>query len=381
MILNYVRKNIETLAEQGIWHEIPDFQTIVNSTVSKSRGFSPFFLTFFRHANFPFTSLVTERPSLGEHNTMHARINFSQKILKQAEGVNAEMFKANKMSYDRRIRHSKIKTGDLVMVKTSQRGKIHRKIARQFKGPFVCVRLLPNNNLELKPLSGRKLLKTHVNLCKLLPHRFQLLRFNDLTSLPPFPPAPQKEEGQAPEAALLPADPGDDPEPEEQMSDDSSNPQSDQSDDSEIEEQELEVPEPNGNNAEPEELPNPPNAPPMPPARPPDPERGPQPPAYRHPPAPRGRGRPPGRGTSTRGTGARPKTTAGPAPVPPATTRAQARDQNIQLPGYEYDPLPLERRLNKALKGFKDKISPAKKKKSDESKLKKTTEFKPPKKK
>ena len=106
MILNYVRKNIETLAEQGIWHEmIPDFQTIVNSTVSKSRGFSPFFLTFFRHANFPFTSLVTERPSLGEHNTMHARINFSQKILKQAEGVNAEMFKANKMSYDLSLIH------------------------------------------------------------------------------------------------------------------------------------------------------------------------------------------------------------------------------------------------------------------------------------
>ena len=61
MILAYFRKTTDTLAEQSLWHlKIPEFQTIINSTSSSSRGFSPFFMTYFRHANFPFRSMLSK---------------------------------------------------------------------------------------------------------------------------------------------------------------------------------------------------------------------------------------------------------------------------------------------------------------------------------
>ena len=56
----------------------------VNSATSKSREHSPFFLTFFRHPNFPFASLTSSRPSLSEASTVAARLNFSAQILAQA---------------------------------------------------------------------------------------------------------------------------------------------------------------------------------------------------------------------------------------------------------------------------------------------------------
>ena len=67
------------------------------------------------------------------------------------------------------------------MVKTSQRGKIHRKFFNPFTGPYVCVRLLDRDNLRLMKVGSRKIISVHSNNCKLLPNRQQLLRFNDLS--------------------------------------------------------------------------------------------------------------------------------------------------------------------------------------------------------
>ena len=62
MISNFMRKMCEDLPSQRNWHlKIPNLQTIINSSVSSTRGFSPFFLTFFRHANFPF-QFVKSKP-------------------------------------------------------------------------------------------------------------------------------------------------------------------------------------------------------------------------------------------------------------------------------------------------------------------------------
>ena len=62
MISNFMRKMCDDLPSQRNWHlKVPNLQTIINSSISSSRGFSPFFLTFFRHANFPFQQLK-EKP-------------------------------------------------------------------------------------------------------------------------------------------------------------------------------------------------------------------------------------------------------------------------------------------------------------------------------
>ena len=67
MILSFIRKTTDTLSEQSLWHlKLPEFQTIINSTSSLSHGFSPFFLTFFRHANYPFRSMLSDPVTYNE---------------------------------------------------------------------------------------------------------------------------------------------------------------------------------------------------------------------------------------------------------------------------------------------------------------------------
>ena len=49
---------------------------------------------------------------------------------------------------------------------TTQRGKMHHKLANTFKGPYICTDLLPNDNLKLTPLNGIKPISAHKNNCK-----------------------------------------------------------------------------------------------------------------------------------------------------------------------------------------------------------------------
>ena len=99
MILSFFRKLIDSPKTQQVWDEaLPDFQTVINSTTSKSREHSPFFLTFFRHPNFPFASLTSSRPSLSEASTVAARLNFSAQILAQAAEHAKQMHAAARSS-------------------------------------------------------------------------------------------------------------------------------------------------------------------------------------------------------------------------------------------------------------------------------------------
>ena len=56
-------------------------------------------------------------------------------------------------------------------------------------GLYICIKILENNNLLLKPLNGRKIISVHRNLCKLVPDQMEHLRFNDdspFDTLKPF---------------------------------------------------------------------------------------------------------------------------------------------------------------------------------------------------
>ena len=51
MLINFTRLYSDTVHNQNLWHlRLPMCLLILNSTKSKSRQFSPFFLTYFRHA-------------------------------------------------------------------------------------------------------------------------------------------------------------------------------------------------------------------------------------------------------------------------------------------------------------------------------------------
>ena len=63
MITQFLKKVISNNSEHKDWpHKIPELQTILNSTTSSSRNYSPFFLTFLKHLNFPFQELLHAKP-------------------------------------------------------------------------------------------------------------------------------------------------------------------------------------------------------------------------------------------------------------------------------------------------------------------------------
>ena len=84
----------------------------------------------------------------------------ANRVLKLAMDNLAENFEKNKLSHVP-SRVPVIKEGSQLFVLTSQRNNISFKLARKWTGPYICIKLLHHNNLLLKPLSGRKIIKVH----------------------------------------------------------------------------------------------------------------------------------------------------------------------------------------------------------------------------
>ena len=149
MILNYLRKITDSVSKQGDWPNfLHEFQLITNSTLSNTRGFSPFFLTFFRTPNFPFNNILSDR-HLHQNSFVSDKINNAKRVIQTAcDNYNSSFRESNTPHAPL---SKTIQVGNIVYVKHSQRGKIHRKLAQPFKGPFVCVEILKNNNIALNP--------------------------------------------------------------------------------------------------------------------------------------------------------------------------------------------------------------------------------------
>ena len=363
MILAYFRKTTDTLAEQSLWHlKIPEFQTIINSTSSSSRGFSPFFMTYFRHANFPFRSMLSNTLSYNEESRVNQQLNLARKTIREAEANVERSFSATKAEFDKKSRSNNIQPGDLVMIKTSQR-KLHHKLAKPYKGPYLCLAMLPHNNIRVVKVGGRKPEKVHLNNCKRLPTRKQLFRFSDKSHSVPVPtsrsrsiPQPLHDSDYSADSESSGSDLDMDPDP----------------DDPDLEEQQN-------------ELPNPPDVPgPDSPARSSSPsgdEIGAENPAVLVPDIPppeerlgaRPKKKQPKRKrqtslarSSSSGSDVEyrpPARHMGPPPEEGATTRYRSRQQQVILPSQLGSPLPFENTLSKLQKKAMDFLTPSKNKK------------------
>ena len=130
MISNFMRKMCEDLPSQRNWHlKVPNLQTIINSSVSSSRGFSPFFLTFFRHANFPFQQLQSKPINYTEASTVAAQFNLAQDTIQQCLEALDASFDNTKIQFDRQHSQKSFQPGDTVFVETTQRNLMHKKFA------------------------------------------------------------------------------------------------------------------------------------------------------------------------------------------------------------------------------------------------------------
>ena len=185
MITQFLKKTIADISEQKNWpSEMPELQTIINSTTSSSRGYSPFFLTFLKHPNFPFQQLLAASTNYSDQSDLTVCFNLSNKLIKECEKTLEEAFEKAKEAFDANAKPNKLSQGDLVYVETTQRGLLHYKFADRYKGPFKIISFLNNNNVQLTPLGSGRSITTHVNNCKKAIVRFPHLELpqNNLAS-------------------------------------------------------------------------------------------------------------------------------------------------------------------------------------------------------
>ena len=183
MLTNFLRKISSPLGEQQSWYlSLNDFMLITNSSISKTRGFSPFFLTYFKHPNFPFQDFNKQYPLYQDDSNVADLINKSQKYISTAASNSLNSFQEYKSHFDNKSTVSKFELGDLIYIHTTQRGSMHHKFAKRFKGPYVIVAFLENNNLQLQPIHGGKTIRVNKNNCKKGTMRNPSLRLNDTST-------------------------------------------------------------------------------------------------------------------------------------------------------------------------------------------------------
>ncbi|MEL6275430.1 MAG: DDE-type integrase/transposase/recombinase [Bacteroidota bacterium] len=187
MIQQFFRKATETLSDQQQWpYKLPTLQLILNSSKSASRQFSPFFLTFFRTANFPFQDLIGWKRNYSENSTVAERLNLAHTTILQAYKSFEQSFQKSKYQFDKLEYQRSFLPGCIVYVATTQRGKIHHKFAKRYKGPYICLSSSADSPiLILRPLRGGNVIHAHKNNCKLGSLREQLFDFNDSKSAGP----------------------------------------------------------------------------------------------------------------------------------------------------------------------------------------------------
>ena len=150
MIISYFKKLIQSPKTQDLWDKaLPDFQTIINSTGSASRKYSPFFLTFFRYPHFPFQQLSNRPPNFNENSTVEAQLNHTQQILKEAADHVDSYHAVTKTQFDKLVRKREFPIGSKVFVQTSQRAGLSKKLAKPFKGPYTCLEAVSYTHLTL----------------------------------------------------------------------------------------------------------------------------------------------------------------------------------------------------------------------------------------
>jgi len=130
MISQFFRKAVSNSYEQQLnWPtHISTLQLVLNCSKSASRQFSPFFLTFFRRANFPFQEMFLPQPNYNESSTVAQRLNLAHETLKTAYDSFQQSFKKSKYQFDKLEKSRTFKEGSIVYVYTTQRSaKIHHK--------------------------------------------------------------------------------------------------------------------------------------------------------------------------------------------------------------------------------------------------------------
>ena len=162
-------------------------------------------LTYFKHPNFPFQDFEKQNPMYQNDSSVADLLNCSQKYISAAARNSQNSFDKYKKQFDKKATATKFELGDLLYIHTTQRGLMHHKFAKKFKGPYIIIAFLDNNNLQLQPIQGGKPIRVHKNNCKKGTMRNPSLRLNDTSKKNPQPHSPRDTSPDPPQQVFHPS--------------------------------------------------------------------------------------------------------------------------------------------------------------------------------
>ena len=177
-VVEYLRKYITSNQE---WVELlPSLRFALNSSMHTRLRKTPYIMMFARRVKLPgaivYSDVNWRKYSGEEIDRQFITLAAACRNIKEDA---REIFAEEKKAFDKRARVKKVRVGDRVYVTRPKSGKLAQKFQRPFMGPYVVIRELPHNNIEIQSEKTKRLVRVHINRVKLACFNAQLYDVKD----------------------------------------------------------------------------------------------------------------------------------------------------------------------------------------------------------
>ena len=171
-IIAYLRKYIEG---SDNWEPLlHHFALAHNTSIHSSTGHTPFFVAYGRRPIMPHSLMQPpKRPNYSEDDIDQA-MNTMHTTQAQMMKHNEKAFLASKQQFDKRAQDKKFKVGDRVYVMRSTIKGQFCKFQHLYRGPYIVLRVLTNDNYELHEETTGKKITLHANRIKAVKYQQQI---------------------------------------------------------------------------------------------------------------------------------------------------------------------------------------------------------------
>ena len=189
-IIAYIRKYVQGSDD---WENLlPHFRLAHNTSTNGSTGYTPFFLAHGRRPVMPHSMAEhPKRPNYSDNEIEQAMHTMHVNQARMMQN-NEKAFLANKREFDKRAQEKQFKAGDRVYVmKSTVKGQFC-KFQPLYRGPYIILEKLTNDNYLLHEETTGKTIRLHANRIKAVKYREHL--WNDPKSDRETPTAQGSEE-------------------------------------------------------------------------------------------------------------------------------------------------------------------------------------------